>query len=171
MGDEETFRTPPQELEALRKEITEVKAVLRELAARLGQIERHAKRAFGVPAAKTKGALAQSALQRTPAEDKPTIEASEVMPLFDELTQVWRAHGADRVSSRLEGMPIPDLKLVARELGVTFSSKPSRKLLVSGILGRVNESVMLSRNTNVTKPRSADPVDHNTPGGEPKAGS
>jgi hypothetical protein len=171
MSDEEIFRTPPQELEVLRKEIAEVKAVLREVAARLVQIERHAKRAFGVPAAKTKGTLAQNAGQRTLAEEKPTIEASDVMPLFDELTEVWRTHGADKVSGRLEGMPIPDLKLVARELGVTFSSKPSRKLLLSGILGRVNESVMLSRNTNVTKPRSADPVDHNTPAGEPKAGS
>jgi hypothetical protein len=43
---------------------------------------------------------------------------------------------------------------MAHELGVSFSSKPSRKTYTSGIIGRVNESVMLSRNTNLTQPRS-----------------
>jgi hypothetical protein len=50
-------------------------------------------------------------------------------------------------------MPIPDLKVMAHELGVTFRSKPSRKDLSVGIRGRISESVMLSKNVNTTQPR------------------
>jgi hypothetical protein len=52
-------------------------------------------------------------------------------------------------------MSIPDLKLIAHELGVSFSSKPSRKGLHAGIRGRISESVMLSR----TRSESAQPSD------------
>jgi hypothetical protein len=48
------------------------------------------------------------------------------------------------VEDRLGQMSIPDLKLMAHELGVSFSSKPSRKNLHAGIRGRISESVMLS---------------------------
>jgi hypothetical protein len=51
-------------------------------------------------------------------------------------------------------MSQPNLKLLAHELGLSFASKPSRKALATAIIGRINESVMLSRNTNVTAPRS-----------------
>lgn len=51
-------------------------------------------------------------------------------------------------------MAVADLKLMAHELGLSFDSKPSRKALASAIIGRIDESVMLSRNTNLTPSRA-----------------
>ena len=56
---------------------------------------------------------------------------------------------------RLEKMKVPDLRMIAHEVGLTFASKPSKKLLISRIRSRINESMLLSKNVNVTQPRSA----------------
>lgn len=45
--------------------------------------------------------------------------------------------------------------MIAHEVGLAFASKPSKKLLISRIRSRINESMLLSRNVNVTQPRSA----------------
>jgi len=153
MNEEKPFRSPPEELNALQAEINEVKAVLREISARLSRIERHAKRAFGV--ALVKKSLAQPRAERTrkPA-DAPTIKTEEALPLFDGLAEKWRTGAADKVDRELEEMAIADLKVVAHELGIASATKPTRRSLKDGIIRRVKESVMLSKNTNVTAPRS-----------------
>ena len=45
--------------------------------------------------------------------------------------------------------------MIAHEVGLAFASKPSKKLLISRIRSRINESMLLSKNVNVTQPRSA----------------
>jgi WD40 repeat protein len=67
---------------------------------------------------------------------------------------MWKEESPEKVEAKLQDMGMPDLKLMAHELGLSFASKQSCKVLVSGIIGRVNESLMLSRNTNLTQPRS-----------------
>jgi hypothetical protein len=70
------------------------------------------------------------------------------------LVAIWKGGTPGRVDARLQEMPVHDLKLMAHELGLSFASKPSRKSLMSAVIGRINESVMLSRNTNVTPSRT-----------------
>lgn len=162
--NQQPFRDRDQELEHLGRQLSDIKEALREIGGRVNQIERHVKRAFGVsrlpgqpanrPAASSKG-----------APQKPTISPEQVRPIFDELVRNWKEESPERVEARLQEMGIPDLKLMAHELGLSFASKPSRKALASGIIGRINESIMLSRNTNLTVPRSESqqPIKGNDP--------
>jgi hypothetical protein len=153
------FRSRDEELEYLGRQIGEVKDALREILGRVNQIERHVKRAFGVSPLP-----GQSPGKRTgPASslsEAPTISREQVRPIFDDLTRMWKEEFPEKVEAKLQKMGIPDLKLMANELGLSFASKPSRKILVSGIIGRVNESLMLSRNTNLTGPRSQPDTRH-----------
>jgi hypothetical protein len=75
--------------------------------------------------------------------------------IFDELKSLSLLTDNEQAVERLEQMSIPNLKIIAHELGVTFKSKPSKRSLVSAIRGRLNESLLLSKNVNVTQPRSA----------------
>ncbi len=150
MSSENFFRTSEEELARLNSELGEIHDLMRDVSARLGQIERHVKRAFGVKEIqKTTTAKAKAT-----GSDQPSMSPGEALEVFRKLTDVSRAEGSTAVEERLEQMSIPDLKLVAHELGVSFSSKPTRKNLHTGIRGRVSESVMLSQNRNVTLPRS-----------------
>jgi hypothetical protein len=153
MIEEKPFRSPPEELDALRAEIKDVKAVLREISGRLSRIERHAKRAFGSGAPKRREARPRCA-RESKATEAPAIEVKDALLLFDRLAQTWRNGAAEKVHRKLDEMSIPDLKIVAHELGVSHTTKPTRRSLKEGIIRRVKESVMLSKNTNVTAPRS-----------------
>jgi hypothetical protein len=142
MNSDNVFRTREEELARLNSELAEIRGLLRDATSRLGQIERHVKRAFGVkespkqPPPKSKEA----------GGEQPSISPEEALEQFRELTDLSREKGSTAVEERLGGMSIADLKLMAHELGVSFSSKPSRKKLHAGIRGRISESVMLSPN-------------------------
>src|SRR2546421_4166915 len=157
MNENEVFRDPIQELERLREDLNQMKGLLKDIAQRMTQIERHVKRAF-VPASKQESggnSVPRQKRSSKPAEP-PTIDAQQALVLFDELKSILTSDGSQTVINRLEQMSIPNLKLMARELGLTFKSKPSKKVLSHKILGRMNESVMLSKNVNVTQPRSVE---------------
>jgi len=149
MSSEKFFRTPEEELARLTTELGEIRDSMREVSARLSQIEHHVKRAFGVQEIRK-----TTPTTKEPSSLNPSISPAEALDLFRNLTDVSREEGSAAVEQRLEQMSIPDLKLLAHELGVSFSSKPGRKSLHAGIRGRVSESVMLSQNRNVTLPRS-----------------
>jgi hypothetical protein len=149
----EGFRTPPEELQHLLGQIAELKATLREIAGRLSQIEQHVKRAFRLP--KSPPSRRTSAHQPRAPLPPPTLSPSDALKLFDELPPLLESHGREGVERRLGGLEIPDLKLIVQELGAPLPSKPSRKALTAAIFGRVNESLLLSRNRNITSPRSA----------------
>jgi hypothetical protein len=151
--NQQPFRSREQELEHLGRQLGDIKDALREIAGRVNQIERHVKRAFGVSSLPGQEAAKRRKADRSTSET-PTISPEQARPIFDELTRTWRDDSPERVEVRLQEMGTPDLKLMAHELGLSFASKPSRKTLISGIIGRVNESIMLSRNTNLTAPRS-----------------
>lgn len=151
--NQQPFRSREQELEHLGRQLGDIKDALREIADRVNQIERHVKRAFGVSSLPGQEAAKRAKANRS-ASETPTISPEQARPVFDDLTRMWREESPERVEARLQEMGTPDLKLMAHELGLSFASKPSRKVLISGIIGRVNESIMLSRNTNLTPPRS-----------------
>jgi hypothetical protein len=143
MSADNVFRSREEELARLNSELADIRAILRDATSRLGQIERHVKRAFGV---------AESPKSSAPAKPKgaggeePSISPEKALEIFRELTDVSRAQGNAAVEERLGRMGIADLKLMAQELGVLFSSKPSRKNLHTRIRRRIIESVMLSPN-------------------------
>jgi len=151
--NQQPFRNREQELENLGRQLGDIKDALREIAGRVNQIERHVKKAFSVPILPGQ-TTAQRAKAASRASKEPTISAEQVSAIFDDLTRMYREQSPESVEVRLQEMGTPDLKLIAREVGRSFSSKPSRKMLISAIIGRVNESIMLSRNINLTLPRS-----------------
>ncbi|MBV9157730.1 MAG: hypothetical protein JO097_15810 [Acidobacteriaceae bacterium] len=141
MSADNVFRSPGEELARLNNELAEIRGILRDATTRLAQIERHVKRAFGVPESPKSAAAPRPKDLRG---GEPSISPEEALEIFRELTDISRAQGSTAVEGRLERMSIPDLKLMAHELGVSFSSKPGRKNLHGGIRGRISESVMLS---------------------------
>jgi hypothetical protein len=151
MKEEHPFRTPSEELVALTKEIAGVRLVLRDLAQRLNQIERYARRAFG-------GKTSTAAESPDPGLRQPgppgALSREHALPLFDELVATSRSQGPATAEARLQSLDLRDLRLLAGEIGLPTGKKPPRRALIGSILRRVRESLMLSRNTNVTDPSS-----------------
>jgi len=143
------FRNPEQEVEQLNRQLGEIKEALREISFRVGLIERHVKRAFGILAADS-GRRTDRPGRAGAMREAPSLTEAQAQELFDELRQMRRAESLESVKARLEELGAPDLRLVAQEVGLTFATKPSRKRLVQGILGRLNESRLLSTNLNAT---------------------
>ena len=147
------FRTPEEEVKELVKELRELKDVLREISSKVAHIEARAKRTF--PAAFPKAPPGP----RPPSPkitDPPTISPQEALKLYDDLVVMAKQGDKGEVQHRLEKMALPDLSLLSRELGVSLGkSKPSRKVLINGVLGRINESMMLS--TSSLRQRSERP--------------
>lgn len=147
------FRTPEEEVRELVNELRELKDLLRDISSKVAHIEGRAKRAF--PAAFPKA----SPGPRTPAPkitDPPTISEKEALKLYDDLVVLAKQGDKGEVQHRLETMVLPDLYLLSRELGVSLGKrKPSRKVLIHGVLGRINESMMLS--TSSFRQRSERP--------------
>lgn len=152
--NQEPFRDRNEELENLGRQITDVREALREIAVRMSHIERHVKRSFGVtrlpgrPSPKERNQPAGSSAAL------PSMSPEQAMSAFDGLVAMWKEQSPERVDSRLRDMATADLLLMAHELGISFPGKPSRNALAGGIVGRINESILLSRNTNLTLARS-----------------
>ncbi len=146
------FREPAQELRHLTGEISELKSLLSDMSKRLGQIERHVNRAFSVP--NTPSAKKKTTEKSFPEE--AIIDGEQALKMFDELASAWSMENRRTVEDKLKSMIVSDLKVMAYELGLTFKSKPSKKTLCSGIMGRINERIMLSKNINITQPKSKE---------------
>jgi len=160
MSEQDFFRSKEEELQRLTQEIAELKSAMKEMSASLSRIERHVKRSFGIPP-KSKSPIKNKPARKSTDQKKeePTITPEEALKLFDEFSENWNADHPSLVKDKLQEMILPNLKLMAHELGVTFKGKPSKKTLCEGIMGRLNERAMLSRNVNVTSPirnQSAD---------------
>lgn len=136
------FRTPEEEVKELVKEIRELKDVLREISSKVAHIEARSKRAFPAAFPKASHGPRPAAPKIT---DPPTISQNEALKLYDDLVVLAKQGDKGEVKQRLEKMALPDISLLSRELGVSLGkSKPSRKVLINGVLGRINESMMLS---------------------------
>ena len=155
MKNEGAFRTREQELERLIQEIADVKCAVGEISATVNRIERHVRRAFDLPKpSRGKSGRADSAKTEEPREETPTISPDRALKIFDDLSNLTCDGQGVAAEGRLQQMPIPDLRILAHELGITFRSRPSKKTLCLGIIGRLNERAMLSKNVNITQPQS-----------------
>jgi hypothetical protein len=147
------FRTPVEELEHLENELAGIRSLLREATAKLAQIERHVRRAF--PDAKPARTPPQCKPQTGgPDEDKPSLVHETALELFEALRHTAENEGSNAVEKRLSELSVADVRFLSQELGLPSGSKLSRARLNSGITGRLNESILLSRNINVTPSRS-----------------
>lgn len=136
------------EAKYLALEIHELKAVLREISGKVGRIETRLKRVF--PTAFKAVKEERHALEATDTQSSLTSE--QALSLFDGLVAQVREGKKTEVEDRLRDTPIADLAVLARELGVSLAKKkPSRTSLTNAVLGRLKESVMLTKHTNATK--------------------
>ena len=156
MNNSSVFRTREQELERLVQEIEDVKISLKGIGATVSRIERHVRRAFDIPVQpKAKVPRRKSAETTAVRDETPTVSADEALAVFDDLSGLFQDGQRAAAHDRLQHMPIPDLRVLAHELGITSRSHPSRNSLCTGIMGRLNERAMLSKNVNLTRPRAA----------------
>jgi hypothetical protein len=139
------FRTPEQEVLKFLEECAEIRQALKTISAQVGRMETRAKRAFPAvavakPARERKVAGANSA--------KASISSEQALVEFDRIVGLAASGSNKEAESILEAKSAPDLRAIAKELGVSFAkSKPSVKALREAIFGKVRESVLLTRHS------------------------
>ena len=151
MRETSIFRSKEEELQRLIQEIADIKSTLKDVSSTIGRIERHVKRSFGVvdrPKRSKNSTGSEKIARRSKA--LPTITPERALTLFDELSVISHKEGYQEIEKKLQSMTVPDLKLMAYELGIAFPARPSKKALFLGIIGRLNEREMLSKNINIT---------------------
>ncbi|NJK66892.1 MAG: hypothetical protein HC789_07000 [Microcoleus sp. CSU_2_2] len=128
--DEETVQ--------LVDEIGELKEILREVSRKLTRIETKVKR--GVTSASSK----TSDFQNSPAT--ADLSAENILQVYEELRLKAKNGKEQEVREKLLAMTATDLNLMCCELGMPPSSKnPSRRKMFELIIGRIKQSLMLSR--------------------------
>jgi hypothetical protein len=144
MNRDGAFRTPEQEVSRLLDEFASVREQMREIAATLSRLELRVKRAFPQVVANKQ---AKSAGKGAKAE--ATLTSEQALELYDRTVQQVKDGAPDEALDLLKELPLPDLLVLHRELGLTIGhGKPSRKAVLNGIAGRVKQSVMLSQHSN-----------------------
>jgi hypothetical protein len=120
-------------------EISEIKEILRDVAKKLTRIEAQVKR--GVNSASLRSSELQTAAKKT-----VDLSAEQVIQVYEELRlKAKNGHEAE-VRQKLASMSATDLHLMCCELGMPPTSKnPSRKKMFELIIGRIKQSLMLSR--------------------------
>ncbi|MEG3860414.1 hypothetical protein [Microcoleus sp. herbarium12] len=124
-------------------EIGELKEILREVSKKLTRIEAQVKRG-GLSAGSKTSELPAVAVANV---DKPAnLSTDNVLEVYEELRlQAKKGHELE-VRQKLSAMSATDLNLMCCELGMPPSSKnPSRKKMFELIIGRIKQSLMLSR--------------------------
>jgi hypothetical protein len=144
---EDLFNTPREELLRLADEIRETKELLRDVSGRMSRIETRMKRSF--PTLFPKAPLAETSHAQPEGQGQPTLTPEQVMGVYEELVDQGRRGELQPVRQRLAEIGVADLNLMRRELGASLGTKkPSRRSLEEAVIGRIRESVMLSKHTH-----------------------
>ncbi|MGL5058850.1 MAG: hypothetical protein ACRC62_02620 [Microcoleus sp.] len=139
MSDREILADGEESVQ-LVDEIGELKEILREVSKKLTRIEARVKREAISAASKT--------AESPSAGGKKTVDlsAEEVLQVYEELRLKAKSGYEAEVRQKLAAMSAADLNLMCCELGMPPSSKnPSRKKMFELIIGRIKQSLMLSR--------------------------
>jgi hypothetical protein len=138
------FRTPEEEVLKLLEECAELKTTLKAISAQIGRMEKRVKNAFPT--------LAKQARSRKVAGTRPgtaSITPEEALAEFDRIVELAASGDSKQAERILEGKSAPDLRVIAKELGVSFpKSKPTIKAMRDGIFVKVRESILLARHSN-----------------------
>ncbi len=135
---------PDDENSQLVDEISELKEILREVSRKLTRIETKVKRG-GISA--TPKVSEPTVSQPDETTDKPTnLSAEQVLQIYEQLRLKAKNGKEEEVRKKLLSMTATDLSLVCLELGMPPTAKnPSRKKMIEVIIGRIKQSLMLSR--------------------------
>ncbi|MDQ2100693.1 MAG: hypothetical protein QQW96_23990 [Tychonema bourrellyi B0820] len=125
-------------------EISELKEILREVSKKLTRIEGKVKRG-GFSA--TPKVSESTVSQPDKTNEKPAgLSAEQVIQIYEQLRLKAKNGNEEEVRKKLLSMTATDLSLICLELGMPPTAKnPSRKKMIEIILGRIKQSLMLSR--------------------------
>jgi hypothetical protein len=139
-GDTE-FRSPEQEVLKLLDECAELRRTLKSISAQIGRMETRVKRAFPIVAE-----LARDRTAKGAQSSAASISAEQALAEFDRIVALAGEGGGEEAERALQGRSAADLLIIAKELGVSFpKSKPSVRTIREGIIGKVRESILLTR--------------------------
>jgi hypothetical protein len=141
MSKKEILAASEQESGGLVEEIGELKEILRDVSRKLTRLETQVKR--GVLAAGSK----TSDIPTGADVNKPAnLSDANVLEVYEELRLQAKNGNEEEVRKKLLAMSATDLNLMCCELGMPPSSKnPSRKKMFELIIGRIKQSLRLSR--------------------------
>lgn len=134
--DEETVQ--------LVDEIGELKEILREVSRKLTRIEAKVKR--GGTALASKSSDFQSSQAAADVKKPANLSADNILQVYEELRLTAKNGNEQEMREKLLALSATDLNLMCCELGMPPTSKnPSRKKMFELIIGRIKQSLMLSR--------------------------
>lgn len=141
MSKKEILAASEQESGGLVEEIGELKEILRDVARKLTRLETQVKRGVISAGSKTSD-IPTGADVNKPAN----LSAANVLEVYEELRLQAKNGNEEEVRQKLLAMSATDLNLMCCELGMPPSSKnPSRKKMFELIIGRIKQSLRLSR--------------------------
>lgn len=144
MTEETGFRSTDQEVLKLLEECGELKRTLKTISAQLARIENRIKASFPTAAKQSESRRIASKQQKT-----STLTSQEALAEFDHVVKLASSGATLEAESYLERRSAPDLLMIAKEVGVSFpSNKPSIRSMREAILGKVRESMLLSRHSS-----------------------
>ncbi len=132
-----------EDVEALAGELRDLREVMREVSGKLGRIEKRLRLFFPQSFPDERRKEPEGDIR----EMSPTITPQRALEMYTELLEIARTGREEQVQSRIAGMALPDLAVLVRELGAPLGKKPTRTALTKSLMGRLRESIMLSRHT------------------------
>ena len=141
MSKKEILAASEQESGGLVEQIGELKEILRDVSRKLTRLETQVKRGVLSAGSKT------SDIPTAADVNKPAnLSAANVLEVYEELRLQAKNGNEEEVRQKLLAMSATDLNLMCCELGMPPSSKnPSRKKMFELIIGRIKQSLRLSR--------------------------
>lgn len=141
MSKKEILAASEQESGGLVEQIGELKEILRDVSRKLTRLETQVKRGVLSAGSKTSD-IPTGADVNKPAN----LSAANVLEVYEELRLQAKNGNEEVVRQKLLAMSATDLNLMCCELGMPPSSKnPSRKKMFELIIGRIKQSLRLSR--------------------------
>jgi len=141
MSKKEILTASEQESGGLVEQIGELKEILRDVSRKLTRLETQVKRGV-LSAGSKKSDIPTGADVNKPAN----LSAANVLEVYEELRLQAKNGNEEEVRKKLLAMSATDLNLMCCELGMPPSSKnPSRKKMFELIIGRIKQSLRLSR--------------------------
>jgi hypothetical protein len=138
------FRTPEQEVIKLLEECAELRQTLKAISAQMSRMETRVKLAFPAVAKQL-----QERKVRATHSAKASITPEQALAEFDRVVRLVASGASQEAEKVIEEKSAPDLFIIAKELGVSFSkSRPSVKVIREAIFGKVRESILLTRHNS-----------------------
>jgi hypothetical protein len=140
------FRGPEQEVLRLLEECAELRATLKAINAQIGRMERRVRNAFPNVATQARHRASGAANL-----GEATITSEQALAEFDRIVGLAASGANDDAQRVLDEKSAADLRVIAKELGVSLTrSKLSIKTMREAVLGKVRESVLLSKHSRRT---------------------